>query len=123
MDRDACRVSRAGGLLMTRLQLVARIVAVACAFVIVGRLGGVPLGGLPPTWFVVVLLAMAHVAPPVWRRWNTERVRELLRAHSFEIGVGLLVLLSFAVRLPGLNAELGHTPLDIDEGRLGESVK
>jgi len=41
----------------------------------------------------------------------------------FEIGVGLLVLLSFAVRLPGLNGELGHTPLDLDENRLGASIR
>ena len=33
------------------------------------------------------------------------------------------MLLSFAVRLPGLNGELGHTPLDFDENRLGASIR
>ena len=27
------------------------------------------------------------------------------------------------MRLPGLNGELGHTPLDFDENRLGASIR
>ncbi len=108
---------------MTRPQRVARVIALICAAVIVCRLAGLQLGGLLPTPLVVFLLAAAHLADPIRRRWNTGQAREYVRTHVFEIGVGLLVLLSFAVRLPGLNGELGHTPLDFDENRLGASIR
>ncbi len=108
---------------MTRPQRVARVIALICALVIVCRLAGFQLGGLLPTPLIVLLLAAAHLAEPIRRRWNTERAFEFVRAHWFEIGVALLVLLSFAVRLPGLNGDLGHTPLDFDENRLAASIR
>lgn len=107
----------------TRPQRVARVIALICAAVIVCRLAGLQLGGLLPTPLIVLLLAAAHLAEPIRRRWNTERAFEFVRTHLFEIGVALLVLLSFAVRLPGLNGEFGHTPLDFDENRLGASIR
>ena len=108
---------------MTRPQRVARVIALVSAAVIVCRLAGLQLGGVLPTPLVVFLLAAAHLAEPIRRRWNTGQARDYVATHSFEIGVGLLVLLSFAVRLPGLNGELGHTPLDFDENRLGASIR
>jgi 4-amino-4-deoxy-L-arabinose transferase-like glycosyltransferase len=102
---------------------VARIVAILCAAVIVCRLAGLELGALLPTPLVVLLLAAAHVVEPIRRHWDARRLRDFVRAHPFEIGVTLLMLLSFAVRLPGLNRELGHTLLDFDESRLAASVR
>ena len=42
---------------------------------------------------------------------------------AFAIGLGLVVLLALAVRLPGLNSDVGHVPIDIDENRLAGNVQ
>ncbi|HWK12464.1 MAG TPA: hypothetical protein VNR64_20545, partial [Vicinamibacterales bacterium] len=43
--------------------------------------------------------------------------------HAFVITLAAIAALSLFVRLPGIAADLGHTPLDIDENRLAASVK
>ena len=47
----------------------------------------------------------------------------IVRRHRFGIAVAVVVLAGVAVRLPHLNGELGHTPIDIDENRLAENVR
>ena len=47
----------------------------------------------------------------------------IVRRHRFSIALAVVVLAGVAVRLPHLNGELGHTPIDIDENRLAENVR
>ena len=108
---------------MTRRGLALRAISVLSAGLIVLRLAGLPFGSGFPTWFLMLLLLGSNFGDSIRAQWNSDRARDFVRAHAFELCVGLLVLVSFAVRLPGLDVEFGHTPLDFDENRLGASVK
>ena len=56
-------------------------------------------------------------------RFTRASMRGFVRRHGFTIAVGVIILAGLAIRLPRLNAELGHTPLDIDERRLADNVR
>jgi 4-amino-4-deoxy-L-arabinose transferase-like glycosyltransferase len=49
--------------------------------------------------------------------------RTFFGRHAFALALAAIIALSLVVRLPGIGADLGHTPLDIDENRLAASVK
>ena len=86
------------------------------------RLGGVGEPWLPAVGVLaatlVILLVLARTNADHWR----QTVR-LLEAHRFEAGLLFVVLLALVLRLPGLNGELGHTPIDMDENRLASNVQ
>jgi 4-amino-4-deoxy-L-arabinose transferase-like glycosyltransferase len=86
------------------------------------RLGGVSAQLLPSAGalaaMLVVLLLLARTNRGHWRR-----LLGLLERHRFESGLVFVVLLALALRLPGLNSELGHTPIDMDESRLASNVQ
>ena len=66
-----------------------------------------------------MLVALAHLASTT----SLASVRTIFRRHAFAFALAAIVVLAFVVRLLGLGADLGHTPVDIDENRLASSVK
>ena len=58
-----------------------------------------------------------------WRRPPAAGWRSLVRTQRFAIGLALAVAIAVVVRWPSLGSDLGHVPLDIDEGRLATSVR
>src|SRR4029079_19423401 len=78
---------------------------------------------LPSAGMLALLLAGLHLAPAAARAPRPLEWRRFLSTNGFGIALGLAVVLSLIVRLPGLGADLGHTPLDIDESRPPSSVK
>ena len=103
----------------TVLTLLTILVAAALVF----RLAGFGLAWLPGAGLLALLLATLHLATATARAPRPLEWRRFLGTNGFGIALGLAVVLSLIVRLPGLGADLGHTPLDIDEGRLASSVK
>jgi hypothetical protein len=89
----------------------------AIAFVI--RLAGYGRSWLPSPLILLLLIALAHAVSPVLRA----RARTIFQRYRFEIALAAIVAMALAVRLPGIGADLGHTPIDIDENRLASSVK
>ena len=109
-----------------RLLAALRILA---ASALVARLGNLGRDWLPPTAalaaLVVGLLAIDVLRQALrpspsgdGRSWQAA-----LRRHSFLVGLATLTAVALVMRLPSIGADLGHTPLDIDDGRLGGSVK
>lgn len=97
------------------------IAAVATLFVV--RLGGAGREWLPSSGALALLLAGLHVGavlrqPPRWRDW-----RGSIERHHFALALAVIVIVSFAVRIPGFASDLGHVPLDVDEDRLAGNVK
>jgi 4-amino-4-deoxy-L-arabinose transferase-like glycosyltransferase len=86
------------------------------------RLAGYGRSWLPSPATLGLLVALAHLAPPAYRAMRAGG-RTFFRRHAFTVVLATLVALAVVVRLPGLGADLGHTPLDIDENRLAGSVK
>ena len=103
----------------TVFTLLTILVAAALVF----RLAGFGLAWLPGAGLLAVLLAGLHLATAAARAPRPLEWRRFLSTNGFGIALGLAVVLSLIVRLPGLGADLGHTPLDIDESRLASSVK
>jgi len=103
----------------TVFTLLTILVAAALVF----RLGGFGLAWLPSAGMLALLLAGLHLAAAAARAPRPLEWRRFLSTNGFGIALGLVVVLSLIVRLPGLGADLGHTPLDIDESRLASSVK
>jgi hypothetical protein len=102
---------------------------ILAASALVARLGSLGRDWLPPTavlaGLVVGLLAidvlrqaLRSSASRDGRSW-----RAALRRHAFLVGLGTLAALALMMRLPAIGADLGHTPLDIDEDRLAGNVK
>jgi len=94
------------------------------AAVFVARLGGVGASWLPATGVLAAIYAIlalsARLPDDAVSRGS---VNAFVRRHGFTIALIAVVALGVAIRLPRLNAELGHTPLDIDEQRLAENVR
>ena len=99
------------------------LLTILVAAALISRLAGFGLVWLPDAAVLAMLLAALHLAAAEVRAPRPREWRLFLSAHWFGIALGLTVVLSLIVRLPGLGADLGHTPLDIDESRLASSVK
>ncbi|HEX5473707.1 MAG TPA: glycosyltransferase family 39 protein [Vicinamibacterales bacterium] len=99
----------------------AAIVSAAIASLIVLRLGGATWRWLPGTLTLAAALIAVAVATRAAGRWRTWR--PFARRHAFALALAGAVLLAFVARVPGLNGELGHQPLDVDENRLATNVK
>ncbi len=102
---------------------VSTVLTILVAAVLISRLGGFGHTWLPGAGMLAVLLAALHLATDAVLAPRAREWRRFLSTHWFGIALGLAVVLSLIVRLPGLGADLGHTPLDIDESRLASSVK
>src|SRR5206468_11693122 len=99
----------------TVTSLLTTLVAVA----LISRLAGFGLAWLPGAGMLAVLLVALHLATAATGAPRPrEEWRRFFSTHAFGIALGFAVVLSLIVRLPGLGADLGHTPFDIDEGRL-----
>ncbi len=86
------------------------------------RLAGYGRSWLPSPVILVLLVAVAHAiasAPPLRRA----SARTFFRRHGFALALAGTIALAFVARLPGIGADVGHAPLDIDENRLASSVK
>jgi 4-amino-4-deoxy-L-arabinose transferase-like glycosyltransferase len=86
------------------------------------RLAGYGRSWLPSPLILGLLIALAHVIALASPR-RAGPTRAFFRRHAFSLALAALVALALVVRLPGIGADLGHTPLDIDENRLAASVK
>lgn len=101
--------------------VTALLILVATALVV--RLAGFGLSWLPGAGVLALLLAALHAAGAAVRSRRPLPLRPFLRTHAFHLALGLIVLTALAVRLPGIGADLGHAPLDLDEYRPAASVK
>ena len=86
------------------------------------RLAGFGGSWLPGAGVLFLVLASLH-SVAVWRAAGRASWRGALVPYAFQIGLMLVALAALVVRLPGVGADIGHAPLDIDEGRLASSVK
>ena len=86
------------------------------------RLAGFGRSWLPSPLALVLVIALAHFIE-LRSRISRDAARTFFARHAFVISLAAIVALSLFVRLPGIGADLGHTPLDIDENRLAGSVK
>lgn len=110
--------------ILHRLVSVATLIVGLSAALFVVRLGGAGASWLPSTGALAVLyviLALSARIPD--DRLTRGSIRELFERHGFTIAVVAVILIGLAIRLPRLNSELGHTPLDIDEERLAENIR
>jgi 4-amino-4-deoxy-L-arabinose transferase-like glycosyltransferase len=98
------------------------ILSIVLAAALVLRLGGIARSVLPGVPALVLALLAVAVLPGAWQRGRSLDWRAFGSRHAFALALSAIVLLAFAVRLPGLSSELGHTPLDIDEHRLAANV-
>ena len=104
--------------------IVSTLLTILVAAALISRLAGFGLAWLPGAGMLAVLLAALQLATAAIRAPRPrEEWRRFFITHAFGIALGLAVVLSLIVRLPGLDGDLGHTPLDIDESRLASSVK
>jgi hypothetical protein len=98
------------------------VLALIPALALLFRLAGYGRSWLPSPVILVLLVALAHLVASRSRS-TAPPLRTLFSRHAFAIALGGTVALALIVRLPGIGADLGHTPLDIDENRLAASVK
>jgi 4-amino-4-deoxy-L-arabinose transferase-like glycosyltransferase len=103
--------------------LITHATRILAAVALIARLAGVGRGWLPSSGLLALLLVAAHVAGRAPDTRRTADWREFLKSHAFPLALGAMTVLAVLVRLPGIDADIGHTPLDIDEGRLAASVK
>jgi hypothetical protein len=91
---------------VTSIALVLRVVGVFREF-------------LPDIGTLAALLAALHLLRLAKSRaWRAGEWRDVLHTHAFGIGLFAVCVFSLLVRLPNFAADLGHTPLDIDERRV-----
>ncbi len=99
------------------------VLAGVLAAAFIGRLGGLGVTWLPPLSLIAVALALVHLVDVVSDPGRLSVLMRAVRKHWFVLAVGVLVLVTLAVRLPNLGSDLGRVPLDIDEHRLASSVQ
>ena len=92
-------------------------------------LGGTGRAWLPGLGLLALLLIGLHVFPAVVRGVGRKSAPAgerawigTLRTHWFGIGLIALAVAGAAYRIFDIGFDLGHVPVDIDEGRLAESV-
>ena len=102
---------------------VLAVLTAATATALIVRLGGVGLASLPSAGRLGAVLAALIVVPRMWASRTAAGWRAFLHTHAFAFGLALVVLLALAMRLPGLNSDVGHVPIDIDENRLAGNVQ
>ena len=96
---------------VTSIALVLRVVGVFREF-------------LPDIGTLAALLAALHLLRLAKSRaWRAGEWRDVLHTHAFGIGLFAVCVFSVLVRLPNFSADLGHTPLDIDERRVAANVR
>lgn len=106
-----------------RVTTLTTLLPVLAAAALIVRLAGFGLAWLPSAGTLAVLLAAVHLAAAAMRAPRPGGWRRFFITHAFGVALGLAVVLSLIVRLPGVGGDLGHAPLDIDENRLAASVK
>ena len=111
--------------MVERFVTAAQIVSAAALF---ARLGGLGRTWLPSAALLATVVLLLGAAGLVLRRhasgWPLRNDwRRLLDRHGFTTGLALLAGLALLIRLPGIGADLGHVPLNIDEHRLAANVK
>ena len=99
-----------------------RVLALLPSLALVVRLAGYGRSWLPSPVILALLVALAHVVAARARAPRAS-LRTFVRRHAFPLALAGMVALAIVVRLPAIGADLGHTPLDIDENRLAASVK
>ena len=99
-----------------------RVLAALAAIALILRMAGIGASVVAPGLLLLVL-ACAWLLDSDMATHPASWWRDLAVTHRFAIGLGVIVLLSIAVRLAGINTELGHTPLDMDEQRFAENVR
>jgi hypothetical protein len=100
-----------------------RAAAIVAAAALMLRLGGAGAGWLPTPSVLVAALIVWWGLDSQPAGWTASEWRGFLRQHAFTIALAAVTLVALAVRLTGLNADIGHTPLDIDEHRFAENVR
>ncbi len=97
-----------------------RILTVILAALLVARVAG----------FDVPVSASAALLALVMLQSGSRAMRDpssngllWLRGQRFELAVVALALLAILLQVNGLWADIGHTPLDIDENRLAHTVR
>lgn len=98
------------------------LIALAAA-ALVARLAGFGVAWLPGAGALAAVLVVVHLAAAALRHPRPSAWRGIFKTQAFGLSLGIIVVLAVVVRLPGLGGDIGHTPLDIDEGRLAASVK
>jgi 4-amino-4-deoxy-L-arabinose transferase-like glycosyltransferase len=110
--------------ILHRLVSPATLVVALSGALFVARLGGAGASWLPSAGALAALYAVLALSARIPDdRFTRRSIQEFAGRHGFAIALAIVVVLYFAIRLPGLNAELGHAPLDIDEQRLAENVR
>jgi len=101
----------------------------ALAALLLLRLGGIGAGLIPSGAILLPLLALliayervsaafaAHGRAATMARWRTWTYQ-----HRFVLGITAITIFALALRLWGINRDLGHIALGIDENRLNASV-
>lgn len=103
--------------------LITRAMPVLAAVALMARLAGFGRAWLPPPGVLGLVLIAAHLAGRVTGTRRAPDWRTFLRTQAFPLALGVVTIAALIVRLPGIGADIGHTPLDIDENRLAASVK
>ena len=90
------------------------------------RLGGIWLDWLPSTGTLVAGLVIAYGLTAVVRARGSgtshDRWWQALATHWFGTSLGMLSVAGVLYRVFDIGFDLGHTPINIDEGRLASSV-
>jgi 4-amino-4-deoxy-L-arabinose transferase-like glycosyltransferase len=100
-----------------------RVLQMGLAAALILRVAGIGRAWLPGAGILFALLVLVHAIDLAWRRPPAGGWRALVRTHRFAIGLTLAMATAILVRWPSLGSDLGHVPLDIDEGRLATSVR
>jgi len=74
-------------------------------------------------WFLALLVvSILDAVAASLQAGSSRRAFDTFRSHGFPIGLGFIALIGIAVRLVGVDWDLGHVPIDVDEKRLATTV-